>query len=245
MPCCAPARAWPRPLSPSPRAHRPQEQAMTETPTVHPEQRMLIDGQLVEADSGATFENVNPATEEVIGSVADAGPAEMRRAIAAARQAFDETDWSTNHALRKRCLEQLQESLEAEREELREQLILEVGCPRMTTQGPQLDGPMENALRYPAKLIEEFPWETEMPDGPGQTGEPNRRRIWREPVGVVGAIVPWNFPFEVSINKLAQALATGNTVILKPAPDTPWNATFLGRLIAERTDFPAGVVNVV
>ena len=69
--------------------------------------------------------------------------------------------------------------------------------------------------------------------------------MWREPVGVVGAIVPWNFPFEVTINKLAQALATGNTVVLKPAPDTPFNATRLGRLIAEHTDIPAGVVNVV
>src|SRR5438874_9760645 len=168
---------------------------MTDTPTVHPEHRMRIDGELVEAGSGATFENVNPATEEVIGRVADAGKAEMQRAIAAARRAFDETDWSTNHALRKRCLEQLQEALEAEREELREQLILEVGCPRMTTQGPQLDGPLENALRYPAKLIEEFPWETELPGVLGQTAEPDHRRIWEEPVGVVGAIVAWHFPF--------------------------------------------------
>jgi aldehyde dehydrogenase (NAD+) len=206
---------------------------------------MLIDGELVEADSGATFENVNPATEEVLGSVADASKAEMQRAIAAARRAFDETDWSTNHAFRKRCIEQLQEALEQEREELREQLILEVGCPRMTTQGPQLDGPLDGALKYPAKLIEEFAWETELPDAPGQSGAPDRRRIWKEPVGVVGAIVPWNFPFEVTANKLGQALATGNTVILKPAPDTPWNATFLGRLVAERTDFPAGVLNVV
>ena len=62
---------------------------------------------------------------------------------------------------------------------------------------------------------------------------------------MVGAIVPWNFPFEVTINKLGQALATGNTVVLKPAPDTPFNATRLGRLIAEKTDIPAGVVNVV
>ena len=69
--------------------------------------------------------------------------------------------------------------------------------------------------------------------------------MWHEPVGVVGAIVPWNFPFEVTINKLAQALATGNTVVLKPAPNTPFNATRLGRLIAEHTDIPAGVVNVV
>src|SRR5436309_10238769 len=162
---------------------------MTDTPEVHPEHRMLIDGNLVEADSGATFENVNPATEEVIGSVADASKAEMQRAIAAARRAFDETDWSTNHALRKRCLEQLQEALEAEREELREQLILEVGCPRMTTQSAQLDGPLDSAIKYPVKLMDEFAWEIEMPDGPGQMGEPNRRRIWKEAVGVVGAIV--------------------------------------------------------
>ena len=77
------------------------------------------------------------------------------------------------------------------------------------------------------------------------TGKMTTRKVWREPVGVVGAIVPWNFPFEVSIHKLAQALATGNTVVLKPAPDTPFNATRLGRLIAESTDIPAGVVNVV
>jgi aldehyde dehydrogenase (NAD+) len=188
---------------------------------------------------------VNPATEEVIGEVADASAAEMGRAIAAARRAFDTTAWSTDRDLRKRTLTQLQEALESEQEELREQLIAEVGCPRMTTQGPQLDGPLASALRYPIGLIDEFAWDTELPDGPGQTGEPNTRRIWKEPVGVVGAVVPWNFPFEVTINKLAQALATGNTVVLKPAPDTPWNATLLGRLIATKTDIPPGVVNVV
>ena len=83
----------------------------TTTPTVHPETRMLIDGALVDADSGKTFANVNPATEEVIGEVADASAAEMQRAIAAARRAFDETDWSTNHAFRKQCLLQLHEAI--------------------------------------------------------------------------------------------------------------------------------------
>jgi aldehyde dehydrogenase (NAD+) len=71
------------------------------------------------------------------------------------------------------------------------------------------------------------------------------RKVYKEAVGVVAAIVPWNYPFEVSINKIGQALAAGNTVILKPAPDTPWNATRLGRLVAERTDFPDGVFQVV
>ena len=139
------------------------------------ESRMLIDGKLVEASSGRSFDNINPATEEPVGQVADASKAEIRRAIDAARRAFDETNWSTDRAFRKHCLEQLQEALEAEREGLREELILEVGCPRMTTQGPQLDGPLDGALRYPAKLIDEFAWETQLPDGPGQQGEPNTR----------------------------------------------------------------------
>ncbi len=209
------------------------------------ETRMLVDGKLIDADSGATFNNVNPATEEVLGVVADSSKSEMRRAIAGARRAFDETSWSTDKAFRKRCLEQLQEALEGEREELREELILEVGCPRMTTQGPQLDGPLEGALRFPIKLIDEFQWETALPDAPYMGGTLNARRIWKEPVGVVGAIVPWNFPLEVTLNKVGQALATGNTMVLKPAPDTPWNATRLGRLVAEKTDIPAGVFNVV
>ena len=206
---------------------------------------MLIDGQLVEGQAGA-FVNINPATEEVLGEAPDASKADMHRAINAARRAFDETDWSTNHSFRAHCLEQLQEALEGEQEELREELILEVGCPRMVTHGPQLDGPLSAALRYPAKLIAEYPWETGLGDSLVEmTGQLTTRQVWREPVGVVGAIVPWNFPFEVTSNKLGQALATGNTVVLKPAPDTPFNATRLGRLIAERTDIPPGVVNVV
>jgi aldehyde dehydrogenase (NAD+) len=218
---------------------------MSDAPKVSPETRMLIDGKLVEAEGGATFDNINPATEEVIGVAPDGSKADMEAAIGAARRAFDQTSWSTDHAFRARCLEQLQEGLEAEREEMREQLILEVGCPRMVTQGPQLDGPLADAIRYPAKLIGEFPWETEMPDGTDQMGRPSTRRVFKEPAGVVGGIIPWNFPFEVTINKVAQALATGNTMVVKPAPDTPWNATLLGRVIAERTDIPAGVINIV
>jgi len=209
------------------------------------EPRMLIDGELVDGESG-TFSNINPATEEVLGEVADASKADMQRAIDAARRAFDETDWSTDRALRKRCLLQLHAALEAERETLREELILEAGCPRMLTHGPQLDAPLADALTYPARLIDEYPWESDLGDKfVTLTGMQTARKVWREPVGVVGAITPWNFPFEVSIHKLAQALATGNTLVLKPAPDTPFNATRLGRLILEATDIPPGVVNVV
>ena len=209
------------------------------------ESRMLIDGELTGGGAGA-FGVVDPATEETLGEVADASKADMQRAIDAARRAFDETSWSTDRALRKRCLEQLQEAIEDEKEELREELILEVGCPRMTTHGPQLDAPLADALTYPAKLIDEYAWETDLGDAfVSVTGRMTGRKQLREPVGVVGGIVPWNFPFEVTIHKLAQALATGNTVVLKPAPDTPFNATRLGRLMLEKTDIPAGVVHVV
>jgi aldehyde dehydrogenase (NAD+) len=212
---------------------------------VKPETRMLIDGKLVHSENGATFANINPATEEKLGDVADATRGDMRRAIAAARRAFDNTDWSTNRELRKHCLSQLQKAIEEEKEELREQLILEAGCPRMTTTRQQLDVPVADGLRHPIELMDKYAWETVLPDAKGPSGDANARRIWKEAIGVVGAIVPWNFPFEVTINKLGQALATGNTVVLKPAPDTPWNATLLGRLIAEKTDIPAGVVNIV
>jgi aldehyde dehydrogenase (NAD+) len=222
-----------------------EEKPMADAPDVTFESRMLIGGELIEAESGRTFQNVNPATEEVLGEVTDASSADMQRAIEAARRAFDETDWSVNRKFRQHCLEQLQEALEAEREEFREELILEAGCPRAVTYGPQLDGPLASALTYPAKLIDNFPWEVDLGSAVGLTGELDNRRIWREPAGVVGAIVPWNFPLEVSLHKLGQALATGNTVVLKPAPDTPFNASRLGRLVAERTDLPPGVVNVV
>lgn len=218
---------------------------MADTSTLRFEPRMLIDGKLVDGEAG-TFANINPATEERLGEVADASKADMQQAIAAARRAFDETKWSTSHAFRKRCLEQLQAALEEEKEALREELILEAGCPRMMTHGPQLDAPLSSALPYTTKLIDEYPWDADLGDAFVElTGMLTTRKVWREPVGVVGAITPWNYPFEVTIHKLAQALATGNTVVLKPAPDTPFNATRLGRLIAERTDIPAGVVNVV
>jgi acyl-CoA reductase-like NAD-dependent aldehyde dehydrogenase len=206
---------------------------------------MLVDGELVDGESG-TFAVINPANEDVVGAVADASAADMNRAIDAARRSFDETDWSTNHQLRQRCLLQLHEAIEGELEELREELIREVGAPRAVTHGPQLDAPLADGLKYPARLIDSFPWETDLGDTVvSVTGVNTTRKVWHEPVGVVGAIVPWNFPFEVTINKLGQALAAGNTVVLKPAPDTPLNATRIGRLIAEKTDIPAGVVNVV
>ena len=208
------------------------------------ESRMLIDGRLVDATSGATFDNVSPATGLLLGATAAAGADDMSRAIAAARRAFDETDWPTNGELRKRCLAQLQSAIEAEKEDLREELIAEVGCPVMTTQSAQLDWPLAESLLYPAGLIDDFEWERTL-DGGGLFGDRNVRTVVKEPVGVVAAITPSNFPIEVILNKLGPALAAGNTVLLKPDPNTPWNATRLGRLVAEHTDIPAGVLNIV
>src|ERR1700757_57262 len=214
-------------------------------PDIRFEQKMMIDGKLVDGEAG-TFSNINPATEEIIGEVADASKADMHRAIDAARRAFDETDWATNKELRKRCLLQLHEALQEEKEELREELILEAGSPRAITFGPQLDAPLEDALKFPVRLIDEYCWETDLGDAlVSVTGQNTSRKVCREPAGGVGAIVPWNFPFEVTIHKLGQALGAGNTMVLKPAPNTPYNATRIGRLIAEQTDIPPGVVNVV
>ncbi|HEX4189494.1 MAG TPA: aldehyde dehydrogenase family protein [Marmoricola sp.] len=208
------------------------------------EARLLVDGKLGPSAGGRTYENVNPATEEVLGVTADGGAEDMDRAIAAARRAFDETDWSTNHEFRRRCLLQLHEALGGEREEFRAETILEVGAPVSTTYAAQVDWPLDDAILWPAEQIAGFGWDRALPDSEA-FGMLSHRQVWKEAVGVVGAIVPWNFPLEVTLNKLGPILATGNTVVIKPAPDTPWNATRLGRLITEQTDIPDGVVNIV
>ncbi|MBX7453996.1 aldehyde dehydrogenase family protein [Mycolicibacterium sp. 3033] len=213
---------------------------------VNHESRMLIDGKLVESESGHTFDNVNPSTEEVIGTTTDATRADMERAVAAARRAFDQSDWSRNTELRENGLRQLQAALEAEREDLRSELVAEVGCPVLSTYGPQLDVPLNEALTWPADMISKFPWKRTLPDKDAfGMGTPAAREVWKEPIGVVGVIAPWNFPFEIILNKIGPILAMGNTCVLKPAPDTPWNATRIGRIIAEQTDIPPGVINIV
>src|SRR5690606_12368656 len=120
----------------------------------HGEPKMLIDGTLSEADSGARYDNINPATEEVIGTTADASAADMDRAIAAARAAFDTTDWSANHSFRKRCLEQLHIALNEEKEALRAELVAEAGTPVSITHLAQLDWPLADAFSYPARMID-------------------------------------------------------------------------------------------
>jgi aldehyde dehydrogenase (NAD+) len=122
---------------------------------------MFIDGELVGAASGATFENVNPASEEVIGHTADGGPEDMERAIAAARRAFDESDWSTRCELRIECLRQLRAALLDEKESLRQQTVAEGGCPLQLTYGPQGDSVIDD-LEWSIENLERYSFERDL-----------------------------------------------------------------------------------
>ena len=203
---------------------------------------LFIDGKLSSGNAG-TFPTINPATEEVLGVAADADAEDMGRAVDAARRAFDDTDWSRNTELWVRCVRQLRDAMREHIEELRELTISEVGAPRMLTAGAQLQGPVGD-LGFSADSAESYSWKQDLGEA-APMGIPTRRTIAREAVGVVGAITPWNFPHQINLAKLGPALAAGNTVILKPAPDTPWCAAVLGEIIAEHTDFPPGVVNII
>jgi aldehyde dehydrogenase (NAD+) len=203
---------------------------------------MLIDGELVGAADGATFDNINPATEEVIGSVPDAGRADMNRAVTAARRAFDITGWSTDAAFRRECLQQLRDALRKNLDAIRPSIVAETGTPVMLTRSIQLDAAVEFMGHY-IDLLDSYEFERPLPARPG--GPAGRRVVRREAAGVVAGITPWNYPVYLNLCKMSAALAAGCTFVLKPAPDTPWSATLLGEVVAEHTDIPAGVVNVV
>ncbi|CAN3130899.1 aldehyde dehydrogenase [Mycobacterium sp. smrl_JER01] len=206
------------------------------------ESRLLIDGSLV-AGSAGTFPTVNPATEETLGMAADASAEDMSAAIGAARRSFDDTSWATDVDLRVRCIRQLQQAMRDHVDELRDLTIAEVGAPRMLTAAAQLEGPVED-LSFCADTAESYRWTTDLGIATPM-GIKTHRTVAREAVGVVGAITPWNFPHQINLAKIGPALAAGNTLVLKPAPDTPWAAAVLGELIVEHTDFPAGVINIV
>lgn len=203
--------------------------------------QLYIDGEL--RTTATTFAVLNPATEAIIGQAADGTPADMDVAIAAARNAFDHTDWATNHEFRAKCLRQLKAGMEKYREELRELTIAEVGAPRFLTYGPQLEGPVAD-LEYWANLAETYSWTNDLGTA-SPMGIASTRVIHKEAIGVVGAITPWNFPHQINLAKIGSALAAGATVVLKPAPDTPFAAAAIGAIAAAETEIPAGVLNIV
>ena len=214
----------------------------TESGVLAGDARMLIDGDLQITSSKATFDVVHPATEQVAGQATDGTVEDMARAVGAARRASDETDWSRDLEFRYHCLAQLHDAVERNKERLRRVLITEVGCP-VTVTGSQIESPIEEVKHWAEHgrafeyLVDNGVHET--PLGPA------RRKIHYEPVGVVGAITPWNVPLYLNIAETVPALMAGNTVVLKPAQLTPWSGSEYGRIVTEETDIPAGVFNVV
>ena len=206
------------------------------------EERLLIDGELVPAEGNRTFETINPATGAVFGTAADASVGDAKRAIEAARRAFDTTSWSTDHAFRARCLRQLHDALVRHQEELREVIIAEVGAPDTLTRGPQLETPIGIANYY-TDLLEKFEWIEDLGTAEAH-GATHHRWVEKEAVGVVAAIVPYNYPLQITLAKLVPALAAGCTVVVKGPPDTPWLTQTFGAIVSE-TDIPAGVVSVL
>jgi len=212
---------------------------------MNPETRLFIDGELCQASSAKTYSNVNPVTEEVMGQVSDAGPADMDRAIAAARRAFDDTDWSTHHDFRLKCLQQLQKGLLAVEADFKQQIAAETGAPLAIcgAMGPQCELPIR-FIDYTLESLPKFEWSRDIGVSEMMGGR-SRRLVEKEAIGVVACITPWNVPLQINLAKCIPALAAGCTVILKAAPETPWSATMLGRVVKEYTDIPAGVFNVI
>ncbi|WP_307855902.1 aldehyde dehydrogenase [Nocardioides faecalis] len=208
-----------------------------------PPAQQLIDGKLVAASDGATYPILNPATGEEIGVAPDGTAADVDAAIAAARRAFDESDWSTDRELRVRGLRQLHAALLAHAEPFKALTTAEVGMPGFMMMAAGFDVPVDG-LKWVTDLAETYELETDLGVA-APMGIATRRTVRREPVGVVAAISPWNVPTQINLAKIGPALAAGCTVVLKPAPDTPWVGAELGRLVAEHTDIPPGVFNVV
>ncbi|MFG1925200.1 aldehyde dehydrogenase family protein [Cryptosporangium sp. NPDC048952] len=206
------------------------------------DERMLIDGELQLTGSGATFDVVHPATEEVAGRATDGTVEDLGRAVAAARRAFDTTEWSRDVEFRYHCLTQLHTALERNKERLRRITVTEVGCPVSMT-GSHIESPIDEVAHW-AEIGRNFEYLQDTGVHQSLAG-PSRRLLHYDPVGVVGAITPWNVPFYLNVAETVPALMAGNTVVLKPAQLTPWAGSELGRIVAEETDIPAGVFNVV
>lgn len=216
---------------------------MTAPGDISPPWGLYVNGEVRGASGGRTYPNVSPATGAVIGTAPDATTGDLSSAVGAAREAFDTSDWAGDPELRAACLSQLGDALAAHADELTDITVAEVGAPRMACGSVQVSEPLR-FVGYYAGMLNGFQWRESL--GVADTlGGPAERWVEREPAGVVAAITPWNVPTQINLAKVAPALAAGCTVVLKPAPETPWSALLLGRLAAEHTDLPAGVFNVV
>ena len=197
-----------------------------------------IDGRFVPAVSGARFDSINPATGTVIASVARGGAADVDRAVQAARRAFDDGRWSgLTPGARKEVLLKLATLIRAHVPELALLDSLDMG--KLVKDAATIDAPgAAHFFQWHAEAIDK------MYDEIAPTGGRDLAMIRRVPLGVVGAVVPWNFPLDMATWKLAPALALGNSVVLKPAEQSPLSALRLAELAAE-AGLPDGVLNVV
>ncbi len=200
--------------------------------------KLLIGGKWVAAKSGKTFESLNPATEEVIATVAEAGQADVDDAVKAARRAFEEGPWPRMQPFeRARLLTKFAELLEANAQELGELDTLDGGRVFRLTSTVDPFGSAEG-IRYAAGWATKFYGETN-PSGPEIFNF-----TLREPLGVIGIIIPWNAPLALAANSPAFPLALGNTIVMKVAEQTPLVAVRVGELFQE-AGFPDGVVNIL
>ena len=209
---------------------------------VIPEAKLYIDGKLRRAAGDKTYDNIGPWTGEVVGKAADASREDVNEAIAAARRAFDTTDWSINHDYRYSLIKKYRDLLFANRERLVDIARHEAGSAVGAASRAQVDG----ALAGMDGLMECFSavkWEEDR-GVRRDYGFDTQRLVIHEAMGVAGAITPWNVPLYVNIGKVIAALLAGCTVVLKPAPDTPAMAAIMGELAVE-AGFPPGVFNVV
>lgn len=200
--------------------------------------RALIGGRHADAASGKTFACVNPATGETLADVAECGAEDVDRAVGAARRAFDSGAWSrAAPAERKRTLLRLAGLVRSNLEELALLDSLDMG--KLVTDAATFNVPdSAGVIEWHAEAIDKV-YDEIAPTGPGDLA-----MVTREPLGVIGAVVPWNFPLDMAVWKCAPALATGNSVVLKPAEQSPLSALRLAELAAE-AGIPDGVLNVV
>jgi aldehyde dehydrogenase (NAD+) len=200
--------------------------------------KLFINGKWVDSVSGKTFDTINPATEEVITSIAEGDKADINLAVTAARKAFEEGPWRKIDARdRGKILLKIMELTEKSKDELALLETLDNGKPISETTNADLPLVIDCLLYY-AGWADKIHGET-IP----VRGEFFNYTI-REPVGVVGQIIPWNFPLLMAVWKIAPALACGNTVVLKPAEQTPLTALRLGE-ICQEAGLPDGVLNIV
>lgn len=200
--------------------------------------KALIDGRQVSASSGATFDAINPATNQLLARVAACGEVEVELAVRSARRAFNEGPWARMAPVeRKRVMLRLSELVLAHREELALLDSLNMGKPVMDAYNIDVPGAAHVLAWYGESLDKLY-------DQVAPTASSALATITREALGVVAAVVPWNFPLDMAAWKLAPALAAGNSVVLKPAEQSPFSALRLAELALE-AGLPPGVLNVL